>query len=93
MRKRHKKDGMTRDKTCVSPTRCPSKMQRHQPRARMELLDAALAYRHRRHDTYPGVTCGTGFVLEAYMKRLLALRNDAAAVPFARPTSSSTNSA
>jgi len=84
---------MTRDKTCVSPTRCPSKMQRHQPRARMELLDAALAYPHRRHDTYQGVTCGTGFVLEAYMKRLLALRNDAAAVPFARPTSSSTNSA
>ena len=93
MRKQHKKNGMTRDETCVSPIPSPSEMQRHQPRARMELLDAAFASRHRRHDTYPGVTCGTGFVREAYMKRRLALRNDAAAVPSTSPTSSSTNSA
>jgi len=93
MRKQHKKTGMTRDKICVSPIPSPAEMQRHQPRARMELLDAALAYCHRRHDTYPGVTCGTGFVREAYMKRLLALRNDAAAVPSARPTSLPINSA
>ena len=46
-----------------------------------------------RCNAYPGVMWGTGLVRHACIKRLLALRSDAAEAPSASPNSSSTSSA